>query len=152
MGSWRSLNDKLLNDERFGKVIVKSDYLKDEVERIIKGIPEPMKRIEAIHGYVRQNMEWNNDNGILTEDLKKAVGKKLGTAADINFMMASMLEKAGFLVDMVLLSTRDHGFVRRQYPMIQQFNYVVCVARVDGKPILLPPKSFFPTPFCPCVV
>jgi len=137
MSSWKTLNDELLMNERFGKVIAKSDYLKDEVERITTGIADPMKKIEAIHGYVRQNMEWNNTNGILTEDLKRAVEKKLGTSADINFMLASMLEKAGFLVDMVILSTRDHGFVRRQSPVIQQFNYVVCAARVNGKPVLL---------------
>jgi hypothetical protein len=63
--------------------------------------------------------------------------KKKGTTGDINLALASMLEKAGFLVDMVLLSTRDHGFIRQEYPMAKQFNYVVCAVRVDGKPILL---------------
>jgi hypothetical protein len=47
------------------------------------------------------------------------------------------LEKAGFSVDMVLLSTRDHGFVRRQYPMSDQFNYTICAVRLNDKTILL---------------
>ncbi len=38
---------------------------------------------------------------------------------------------------MVLLSTRDHGFVRRKYPMRRQFNYSVCRAKLGDKYIFL---------------
>ncbi len=48
-----------------------------------------------------------------------------------------MLDKAGISVDMVLLSTRSHGFIRQAYPMARQFNYVVCAARVQDKVLLL---------------
>ena len=48
-----------------------------------------------------------------------------------------MLHKAGFDVDMVLLSTRDHGFIREQFPMARQFNYAVCQVRLPGKTIFL---------------
>jgi len=37
----------------------------------------------------------------------------------------------------VMLSTRDHGFVRPQYPMRRQFNYVICAVKLDGKTMLL---------------
>jgi len=36
-----------------------------------------------------------------------------------------------------LISTRNHGFVRKQYPLSSQFNYVLCVLVVDGKTVLL---------------
>jgi hypothetical protein len=48
-----------------------------------------------------------------------------------------MLEKAGISVDMVLLSTRDHGFVRKEVPMRRQFNYVVCAVRLKDQTLLL---------------
>jgi len=51
--------------------------------------------------------------------------------------MASMLEKADVKVALVLISTRDHGFVRETNPVSSQFNYVICVATVDDKKYLL---------------
>ena len=48
-----------------------------------------------------------------------------------------MLEKADIKVSPVLLSTRDHGFVRETTPISSQFNYVICLAVVDEKSFLL---------------
>ena len=39
---------------------------------------------------------------------------QIGSSGDINIAFASMLDKAGFVVDPVILSTRDHGFIRTQ--------------------------------------
>jgi len=48
-----------------------------------------------------------------------------------------MLEKVGITVHAVLLSTRDHGFLRETVPVTTQFNYVICVAEANGKQMLL---------------
>lgn len=137
MGSWTKLNENLLESESFGRTITGNGFLKKQVEEITAGITEPLKKVTAIHDYVRKNLEWDGTKDYYADPLKKVFEKKKGTAADINLALASMLEKAGIDVDMVLLSTRDHGFVRQSYPIARQFNYVVCLAFVDGKPIYL---------------
>jgi hypothetical protein len=137
MGSWEKLNTELLEDENFGKVISKSGFLKDLVAEITAGITDPGAKVESIHRYIRQNIEWDGTEDKYAGNLKKVLESKKGTAADINLMLASMLEKAGFTVDMVLLSTRDHGFIRENYPMEKQFNYVICALLLDGKTMLL---------------
>jgi len=63
--------------------------------------------------------------------------QKNGTSGDINLLLASMLDKAGFPVDMVMLSTRDHGFIRKEYPVSKQFNYVICMLKLGDKTFLL---------------
>ncbi len=137
MGSWEKLRTELLESENFSKAVTGSNFLKKTVEEIIAGKAEPMQKIEAIHTYVKNTIEWDGEQDKYVDNLKKVMETKKGTAADINIMLASMLEKAGFSVDLVLLSTRDHGFIRRPYPMEKQFNYVVCVVRLEGKPIFL---------------
>jgi hypothetical protein len=137
MGSWEKLNTQLLESESFGRAITGSGFLKKKTEELVAGETDPMKKIEIIYNYVKQTLEWNDQNDFLADNLKDVFDRKKGTAGDINLALASMLDKAGFTVDMVLLSTRDHGFVRAQYPMSRQFNYVVCAVRVEGKPILL---------------
>ncbi len=137
MGSWEKLTKELLESESFYKAVTGSNFLKKTVEEVIAGKTEPMQKIEAIHSYVKQTIEWDGEQDKYVDNIKKVLETKKGTAADINITLASMLEKAGFDVDMVLLSTRSHGFIRKSYPMAEQLNYVVCVVRVDGKPIFL---------------
>lgn len=137
MGSWAKLNKDLLEDEDFGRVIDKSGFLKEITASITAGIADPLKKIEALHRYVANTIEWDGTEDYYPGDLKKILEKKKGTSGDINILLASMLDKAGISVDMVLLSTRSHGFIRQSYPMTRQFNYIVCAARVDGKVILL---------------
>jgi hypothetical protein len=137
MGSWEKLSEKLLESQSFGKVIKGSGFLKDQVEQVTAGKTEPLQKVEAISNYIRKNFEWDGEEDYLADNLKKVVEKKKGSSGDLNLLMASMLNKAGFDVDMVMLSTRDHGFIRPSYPMERQFNYVICAVKVGDKTMLL---------------
>jgi hypothetical protein len=137
MGSWAKLNKELTEDEDFGRVIERSGFLKDITATATAGLTDPIQKIEAIHTYVKNTVEWDGTEDYYPGDLKKILEKKKGTSGDINVLLASMLDKAGIPVDMVLLSTRSHGFVRENYPMARQFNYILCAARVQDKVILL---------------
>lgn len=137
MGSWEKLNELLLQSDAFGGSITRSGFLKDEVSKITAGISEPLPKVIAITNYVKQNFEWTGTKDYLADPLKKIFEKKKGTAADLNILLASMLDKADINVDMVLLSTRDHGFIRQNYPMEKQFNYVICLVKVGDKTLLL---------------
>ncbi len=91
----------------------------------------------AIYNYVKQNVEWNGYEEIYPDNLKDVVEIKKGSSADINMLLAAMLDKADIAVDAVLISTRDHGFIRQNYPMRQQFNDVICQVRLADKTMLL---------------
>jgi hypothetical protein len=137
MGSWEKLSAELMDSESFGKVIEKSGFLKETAATVTAGITDPVEKIKAIHTYVKENIEWDGDEDFYAGDLKKIIEKKKGSSGDINLILASILNKAGFDVNMILLSTRDHGFVRRQYPMKSQFNYVICAVKLSDKTLLL---------------
>lgn len=137
MGTWQKLNNELLESESFGKAISGSGFLKKKVDELLVGETDQLKKVEKIYNYVKETLEWDGYNDYEAGKLKDIFEKKKGTTGDINIALGSMLEKAGFMVDMVLLSTRDHGFVREQYPMSKQFNYVVCAVRIDGVPLVL---------------
>jgi hypothetical protein len=137
MGSWKKLNAQLLEDESFGKIISGSGYLKKITEGVLAGETDEMKKIEKIYNYMQGNVEWDGVKDFYADKPKEIFEKKKGSSGDINLTLASMLQKAGINVDMILISTRDHGFVREQYPMSRQFNYVVCGPRVNGKILFL---------------
>jgi hypothetical protein len=147
MGSWVDLNKRFNESENFGKELTGNGFLKKTVEEITAGLSSPEQKISAINNYVARNVEWNGSSYMLTSgSLKKVLDEKKGSSADINLLLGSMLEKAGFNVFPVLLSTRDHGFVREAVPISSQFNYVVCLVKLNDKSVLLDATDkFLPT-------
>jgi hypothetical protein len=137
-GTWLKVNEDLLKSDAFGEALKSSGFLQAKVDEITSGITDPMKKISVISDYVKQNVEYNGDMDYLADPFKKVLEKKKGTSGDINLLLGAMLQKAGLETDMVMISTRDHGFIRPQYPTIRQFNYVICAVRLpDRKTILL---------------
>lgn len=137
MGSWEKMNSNFLQYESFGKALKGSGFLKKTVDEITAGLNSPEEKIAAIHAYVRGEIEWNGTKDYLTSSIRKILDEKKGTSGDINLTLGAMLDKAGIPVQMVLLSTRDHGFIRQEYPMEKQFNYVVCEVPFRGKKIMI---------------
>lgn len=137
MGTWSKLNTALLEDEDFGRAVTGSGFLKKKAEEVTNGMTDPMQKVTAIFNYVQKNVEWDGIKDKYAYNLREVMENKKGTAADINIMLASMLEKVGVPSDMVLLSTRDHGFIREQYPMERQFNYVICRVKIGDKTLFL---------------
>lgn len=137
-GTWKKVNEDLLKSSLFGEILESGGFLKDKVEELTKGVDDPLKKIAAISDYVKSNVEYNGEEDYYADPLKKILESKKGTSGDINLLFGTMLRKAGLEADMVLLSTRDHGFVRPQYPTIRQFDYVICAVRLpDRRTILL---------------
>jgi len=138
MGSWEDINRQYSEDPEFAGEITGNGFLKRTVEEITAGRTSPEDKAAAISNYVKQNVAWDGTSRrFLSKTLKKVLEEKKGSSAEINLLLASMLEKADIKVSPVLISTRDHGFVREETPISSQFNYVICLASVGEKSFLL---------------
>ena len=51
-------------------------------------------------------------------------------------MAIGLLNDLGIEAYPLILSTRDHGKIKFDYPFVHFFNYVIILAKVDGKMIL----------------
>ena len=138
MGSWEDINKQYAESPEFVGEVTGNGFLKRTVEEITAGITTPEDRINAITNYIKKNVAWDGTSRkFISKPLKKVLDDKKGSSAEINLLLASMLEKADIKVSPVLLSTRDHGFVRETTPISSQFNYVICLAVVGEKSFLL---------------
>lgn len=138
-GTWEALNTEFLNTESFGGVLGGSNVvLNNIVEEITAGTTDAVEKAAKIYDYVKQNVEWDGNYRKFTSDnFKRTLDSKKGNSADINLLVAAMLRKANIVADPVLISTRNHGAVREQFPISSQFNYVITCARIGEKNILL---------------
>jgi hypothetical protein len=136
MGSWADINKSYL--ESLGDEITGNNFLKKQVEELVVGKTTAEEKIGVIFGFVRKTILWNGQTRKYpTHPLRKVMEEKKGNSAEINLLLASMLEKAGIQTSPVLVSTRDNGFVRESTPVSSQFNTVVCQAKWGEKFILL---------------
>jgi hypothetical protein len=138
MGTWADINTLYFDSPQCGGEVNGNGFLKKIVEEITAGKTTPEAKISAINNYVKHNVEWNGRSLKFTDNsFRKVLDEKKGSSAEVNLLMASMLDKAGIEVSPVLISTRDHGFIRQASPVSSQFNYVICMARVGDKQVLL---------------
>jgi transglutaminase-like putative cysteine protease len=151
MGSWDDINKQYYESPDFHGEITGNGYLKRTVEEITAGLTTPEDKVAAISVYVKTNLTWDGTSRRFpSKSLKKVLEEKKGSSAEINLLMASLLEKADIKVSPVLLSTRDHGFVRETTPVSSQFNYVICMATIGEKKYLLDAtEKYLPTGILP---
>jgi Transglutaminase-like superfamily len=137
MASWEKVNEVLLESEYIGGHITGNSFLKSITKELVEGKPEAMDKVSAIYNYVKNKYTWQPRYGVGSLNLKEAFDRGIGTSSDINLTLASMLNKAGFEVNLVLITTRDNGLVRKQVVTPYQFNYLICAVTVGDRIILL---------------
>ena len=149
-GTWENIGARLLNDEEFGGRLDRPGFLKDQLLLLTTQYPEAKARAAAVRQLVMTAVRYNGtDRYFAREPLRKAYDAHLGTSGDVNLLLIAALREAGLPAQPVLLSTRDHGRISREYPLLERFNYVVAlVLLADGKDLLVDATE----PLLPCGV
>ena len=134
--TWEAVVMSIYKDDKFGKEIKEFDYFMHDLKLVINNKKEPTDRINAVFNYLKSNMNWNENYGYYAKKgVKKAYQEKSGNAAEINFILLSMLKMAGIEAYPVLISTRENSVAN--FPNKSTFNYVIVAAEIDGKKSLL---------------
>lgn len=135
--TWADLAKYLNSHEKFGERIKKANYLNDVVNSF-ESITDSTERLNAVFDYVTNNFSWNNRYTIIaSESLKTVFENKKGSVAEINLLLLVLLKEMGYKVNPVILNTRGEGEIKDEYPMLDNFNYVIVSARIGSKDILM---------------
>lgn len=137
--SWTKKNKMLLESEEFGKAFANSKFLTAEVQPLVAKYPEPAPRAAAVRELVLKAVKYDGTNRYWASgSLKRSYEQHRGTSADVNLLLIAALREAGLPAEPVLLSTRSHGAVSKDFPLLEQFNYVVALVTLpDNKELLL---------------
>jgi len=105
----------------------------------ISEITDPKEKAEALYKFIRNAYTWNKRFSDYTHEnqLDHAYEKNTGNSAEINLSLLACLQDAGIEAYPVRLSTRKHGKIQKVYPIVQQFNHIVILVKIDGKEYLL---------------
>jgi Transglutaminase-like superfamily len=144
MPTWISSAKHLLENENFGMPLDhENGWMSDELKISTEGAASDWDKARKIFNYIRDNFksinkEGYSKNGLFTQNsLKEVFKSKQGNVAEINLLLVAMLRKADIEADPVILSTRDHGVADVSYPMIREYNYVICIVHLGTQDIFL---------------
>lgn len=139
MGDWPDMSKTLLNDENFGGQLNKdNNWMNEELKTAIGVANTDEDKTRNIYKYLQNNFTCTNYSSLYADQpLRNVLKNKRGNEAEINLLLVAMLRKAGLQADPLMLSTRSHGYVYADYPLMDRFNYVICRTRINDKIIYL---------------
>ncbi len=143
--SWDNVVKTIYKSKSFGGELEKASYFKDDIDNLIAGESNDMRKAAKIYTYVRDRIKWNGSYGKYADNgVRKAYKEKTGNVADMNLMLTAMLRHAGLSANPVILSTRSHGITL--FPTLDGFNYVITAIEVEDAVILLDATNYFGEP------
>ncbi len=136
--TWDQLNQQMLNYTDFGQQLNKKLLYTPGIDSALHAAKDSLDVMNAIFNAVRASMDWDGrDSRGSAQGVKTAWEKKKGNAGDINLILVDMLKEAGIDAYPILVSTRHHGAVQTQYPLLTQFNLVMAYVVIGGKQYVL---------------
>ena len=138
VSTWPELIKDLLKGEDFGSLIQKTEKYTSKIFDLKEfSGKSAIEKYDSVLNYVKLNYKWNGvNNEFCSKNLKDFLRDKTGNSADINLFTIGLLKGCGVKTDPVLLSTRDHGKIKYDYPFTHFFNYVCVLAQIDSLIIL----------------
>jgi hypothetical protein len=142
VNSWETLAEVLTKHELLGQQYLKKGNYKDVWKAVKKEIKDTMSietKIRTIYTYLAKNVTWIEDdfNAFADAKLDVAFKKRRANSAELNLMLIACLRQAKIEAVPMLVSTRDNGRPVPSYPMVRQFNHLICFTQATGKPLLL---------------
>ena len=139
MSTWPEFTATLLKGLDFiNEMENTEEWWPEEMKQVLKGSITETEIAKAIYGYVSSHYtHYADDKAGKRNTLKKVAAAKTGNVVELNLLLIAMLRYVGLKADPVILSTREHGFSTEAYPVIGQFNYLVCRVRADEDDWLL---------------
>jgi hypothetical protein len=136
--SWEDLSDLLYDFTRFGEPLRNSAYLGRAAKDILETAKTDEEKLRMAHEFIK-TFKWNKDASLLTSNssIAFAFEKKSGNSADVNIALIQLLDKIGFQVEPVLMSTRDNGFLSPAYPSLNKLNYVIARVKLNDQELLI---------------
>lgn len=126
--TWKDIEKNLSENSDFVKNISKSNPYKDEIRALITPLTDNKSKIEAIYLYVKQKIRWNDTYAFFDNNPKEAIKNGIGNNAQINCILISVLNDAGFNAYAVMMSRRSMGRLPYAFPSLDKLNtYIVAV-------------------------
>lgn len=138
--TWENVDKQMIESSQFGKQF-NHKLFKDELKSLLADQTDETAKLRTIYHFVRSKIQPNDTRTIWAESPKNALKKGSGSSAEINAVLLSALNEAGFDAYPVVLSLRGRGRIPVTHPTIDNLNYFIACVDIDGKPVYMDAAS-----------
>lgn len=104
----------------------------------ITGSTSDLDKLKILYDYTQNSIEWNEEyTRFLTKTIEDTYKEKEGTSADMNLFLFRLLKHYGIEAHPILVSSRENGRIRKEYPFIEQFDHLILQVKVYDKYLIV---------------
>lgn len=136
--SWPLLIKDLMGEATFWKHMQKAEKLTSEIFNLadFAGMTQQQK-FDSVINYVKNTYVWNKKERLYaSKNVKQLQEDKYGNSADINLFALGLLRGVGIKALPVIISTRDNGKIKYDYPFLDFFDNVLIKAEIDSNMVI----------------
>jgi len=134
---WKNVDHELKTHEAFGIQLKKKDFFSDKLPAKIATMSNETEKAREVYTFFQKWFKWNNMRGKYSDGVKKAFESHVGEVGDINLGLTAAMNSVGLNAEPVILSTRANGLVNTLFPVLSEFDYVICKVNIGDTYYLL---------------
>ncbi len=137
--TWDKTDSKLKHEESIGKQLNEASFYSKNLPASIFEIADPIEKGKTIYTFMQKHFSLNTEDKSIYRDTdsKNAFKEGFGSASEINLALINALHSADIPAEIILISTRNHGYPTKLHPVMTDFNYLVAHVKINGKIYLL---------------
>lgn len=127
---WNALGKEILED--CNGFLNRDKIIQNIISNLVTAEDAPKEKLRKIFNHVQDNYSWNEFWSIYPRrSFNEFESSHKGSTSEMNLFLTALLREAEWEADPVLVSTRSHGKVIQSFPLLSQFNNLICRAIAD---------------------
>jgi uncharacterized protein DUF3858 len=131
--SWGKMDEDFKNYSFIASELKKYKKFKRLLPDSLRSIKNEYNKAVKVYHFIQNH--YNNSNIIKkpkTSTVKNIFKSKFGNASQINISLINALKASGIKAYVFLLSTRENGIPTKKATLLDEFNYLIAVAKIDN--------------------
>ncbi len=137
--AWSKISDDFIRANDLNESLeLDNPWLDMETENIIGHDTNKERAARLIYQFILNHFTCTNRNAYSARHTLKDIYKnRTGNEAEINLLLIAFLRHVKVLAYPAVLSTRENGLANLEKPLMQDFNYLICIVYESGREITL---------------
>lgn len=122
----------------------KKSFFKKQLPATILENPNDLEKARQVYSFIQNHYNWNKKNWSFGSlKIKNSFEEQTGNVEEINLALYNSLQAVKIESYITFVSTRNNGIPTKLFPIINDFDYVIIKAVVDGKDFFLDATNKF---------
>lgn len=140
---WNDIDKQFRTEKDIGRQL-NASFFKSKIPKSIQSVSNPLEKAKAVYSWIQQYYTWNDKFNFWADvRVKDAYDNKTGSVSEINLSLINALEAVDLDSKIMLLSTRNNGLPTQTYPVLSEFNYLVCFLAIGSNTYVLDASDKF---------